>query len=148
MQGRFEPPATEVSGPFWQATRERRLVMQWCRPCELVVFYPREICPTCLGYDLEWRDSPGSGTVYAFSVHHRTGSAEMADRTPYVVALVDLDEGARMMSNIVGCSPDDVAVGMGVRVTWEQLPDGRNLPLFEPSTGSHRDSLLRAPANG
>ena len=136
MATRFEPPSTEASEPFWQATRERRLIMQWCRPCERVVFYPREICPSCLGSDLEWRDSPGSGTVYAFSVHYRSGVAEMADRTPYVVALVDLDEGARMMSNIVGCSPEDVAVGMGVRVTWEPLSDGRCLPQFEPAGGA------------
>ena len=132
MSARFEPPSTEVSEPFWQATRERRLIMQWCRPCERVVFYPREICPRCLGSDLDWRDSPGTGTVYAFSVHYRTGSPEMMDRTPYVVALVDLDEGARMMTNIVGCDPDDVGVGMGVRVTWEHLSDGCHLPLFEP----------------
>ncbi len=142
MATRFEPPTMAVSEPFWQATRERRLIMQWCRSCERVVFYPREVCPACLESDLEWRDSPGTGIVYAFSVHYRTGSPEMADRTPYVVALVDLDEGARMMSNIVGCDPDDVAVGMGVRVTWEELSDGRNLPLFELSTGSRRDSLL------
>ena len=136
MAARFEPPTTEVSEPFWQATRDRRLIMQWCRPCERVVFYPRELCPGCLGSDLEWRDSPGTATVYAFSVHYRTGSPEMMDRTPYVVALVDLDEGARMMTNIVGCDPDDVTVGMGVRVTWEQLSDGRHLPLFEPAAGS------------
>jgi hypothetical protein len=122
-----------VSDPFWQATRERRLIMQWCRPCERVVFYPREVCPRCLGSELEWRDSTGIGTVYAFSVHYRTGSPEMMDRTPYAVALVDLDEGARLMTNIVGCDPDDVAVGMRVQVTWELLTDGRHLPLFEPS---------------
>lgn len=142
MANRFEPPSMPVSEPFWQATREPRLIMQWCRSCERVVFYPREICPRCLGSDLEWRDSPGTGAVYAFSVHHRTGSQEMMDRTPYVVALVDLDEGARMMTNIVGCDPDDIGVGMGVRVTWEPLSDGRQLPLFEPATGLAPDSLL------
>lgn len=136
MPARFEPPSTEVSEPFWRATRERRLIMQWCRSCEQVVFYPREVCPRCLGSDLEWRDSQGTGTVYAFSVHYRTGSPEMMDRTPYVVALVDLAEGARLMTNIVGCHPDDIGVGMGVQVTWELLDDGRHLPLFEPAPGS------------
>lgn len=140
MPARFEPRSTEVSEPFWRATRERRLIMQWCRSCEQVVFYPREVCPCCLGSDLEWRDSQGTGTVYAFSVHYRTGSPEMMDRTPYVVALVDLTEGARLMTNIVGCDPDDIGVGMGVQVTWELLADGRHLPLFEPSTGSRGDS--------
>ncbi|MCY3616866.1 MAG: Zn-ribbon domain-containing OB-fold protein [Acidimicrobiaceae bacterium] len=143
MPARFEPRSTEVSEPFWRATRERRLIMQWCRPCEHVVFYPREVCPRCLGSNLEWRDSPGTGTVYAFSVHYRTGSPELMDRTPYVVALVDLTEGARLMTNIVGCDPDDIGVGMGVQVTWELLADGRHLPLFEPSTGSHGDSSRR-----
>lgn len=140
MSARFEPPSTDVSEPFWQATRGRRLIMQWCRPCERVVFYPREVCPRCLGFDLEWRDSQGTGTVYAFSVHYRTGSPEMMDRTPYVVALVDLAEGARLMTNIVGCDPADIGVGMGVQVTWELLSDGRHLPLFEPAPGSRSGS--------
>ena len=132
-----------MSEPFWRATRERRLINAVVPPVRARSCSTRgRSAPRCLGSDLEWRDSLGTGTVYAFSVHYRTGSPEMLDRTPYVVALVDLAEGARLMTNIVGCDPDDVGIGMDVQVTWEPLSDGRHLPLFEPSTGSDRDSVL------
>lgn len=129
---RFEPPTSEVSQPFWDATRERRFLIQWCGPCERPIFYPREVCPQCLtGQGLEWRESNGNGTVYAASVQHKPANPMMADRVPYVVALVELDEGIRIMSNVVNCPPDDVTVGRPVRLTWEPLSDGRNLPQFE-----------------
>ena len=129
---RLEPPVTETSRPFWEATRERRLVLQWCAECDAAVFYPRDNCPRCLRDALEWRPASGHGVVYAFSVHHLAGNPFMGDRLPYAVALVELDEGVRMMANIVGCAPDDVVVGMPVAVTWEPLSDGRHLPQFAP----------------
>jgi uncharacterized OB-fold protein len=127
---RPEPPVSEVSAPFWDATRSQQLVMQWCVTCDEVVFYPRAVCPRCLGDQLEWRPARGTGTVYAVTVDHRPPE----DESRYAVALVDLDEGARMMTNIVGCDPDSVTIGMPVTVSWERLPDGRNLPLFKAVT--------------
>jgi uncharacterized protein len=130
---RVEPPASEVAEPFWEATRERRLVVQWCRPCGKPIFYPREVCPRCLGTDLEWRDSAGTGTVYAASVQHKPSMPLPAySEGPFVIALIELDEGVRLMSNVVGCDPEAVTVGMEVAVTWEELTDGRHLPLFQP----------------
>jgi uncharacterized protein len=131
---RFEPPESDDTGPYWEATRDQRLVLQWCTHCEKAIFYPRAVCPGCLGDDLEWREASGRGRVHAASVQHKPANPFMADRVPYVVALVELDEGVRMMSNVVGCEPDDVTVDMAVRVTWEALTDGRHLPLFEPDT--------------
>ncbi len=132
MPKRLEPPVTDVSRPFWDATRERRLVIQWCGACESTVHYPREICPTCLGSELEFRPSSGAGEVHAWTVMHSPAHPGMADAAPYVVALVELTEGARMMTNVVGCPPGDVRVGLPVSVTWEELSDGRHLPLFMP----------------
>jgi hypothetical protein len=130
---RAEPiPATAVSAPFWDATRSQRLILQWCRACARPVHYPRELCPRCLGDDLEWREASGRGAVYACSVMHQAGNPMMQEEVPYPVALVELDEGVRMMTNIVGTAPDDVRIGMRVAVTWEPLTDGRNLPLFAP----------------
>lgn len=128
---RFEPPVTETSEPFWEATRDGRLILQWCRRCEQPVWFPREVCPGCLGSDLEWRDSPGEGEVYACSVEHRAQTRAL--EAPYVVALVELDEGVRLLTNVVGCPPESVAIGDRVTVTWEQLSDGRQLPLFAPA---------------
>lgn len=130
MTDRFEPPISDQAKPFWDATRERRFVLQYCRPDDKPIHYPREACPRCLGMDLEWRPASGRGSVYAFTVNHVPGSAPPERPLPYVVALVDLDEGVRM--NIVGCAPSDVRVGMPVEVTWEPLSDGRALPLFAP----------------
>lgn len=127
---RFEPPISEVAEPFWDATREGRLLLQWCTACARPVWYPREVCPRCLGSTLEWRESEGRGVVYAHTVEHKAQTRAL--EAPYVVALVELDEGVRLLSNVVGRPPEQVAVGDRVRVTWEALSDGRRLPLFEP----------------
>lgn len=128
---RFEPPASEVTQPFWDATRDERLLVQRCVPCDQPIFYPREVCPSCLGTDLTWVEASGAGTIYAVSVQHQPANPMMAGRVPYVVALVDLPEGIRMMTNVVGCEPDDATIGSPVTVCWEPLTDGRNLPQFQ-----------------
>ena len=130
----FEPPASDLTQPFWDATREHRLVVQWCTSCDEPVWFPREVCLRCLGNTLEWRAASGAGSVYAFLVEHRPNLPDVFGDAPYVVALVELEEGVRMMTNVVGCAPGDVVVGMPVRVTWEPLSDGRNLPQFEPAS--------------
>jgi len=133
---RFEPPASEVAAPFWDATREERFLLEWCGPCGKPIFYPREICPSCLRSDgLEWRPASGRGQVYAVSVQHTPQMPMPAYQNgPYAVAVIELEEGVRMLSNVVGCPPESVAVGQPVTVTWEALSDGRNLPLFEPAS--------------
>jgi uncharacterized protein len=130
---RIEPAPTPLTQPFWDATRDRRLLVQWCDDCDAGIYWPRVACPRCLGSTLGWRPAAGTGTVYAANVMHQPGNPMMADRVPYVLALVDLDEGVRVATNIVGCDPDDVAVGMRVTVDWEALSDGRNLPVFTPA---------------
>jgi uncharacterized OB-fold protein len=129
----LEPPASEVAAPFWDATRREELVLPWCTACDRPFWYPREVCPACLGDAIEWRPAAGTGDVYAVSVQHRAGPGRDEADGPYAVALVDLAEGVRVMANVVGCPPDDVAVGMAVRVAWEPLSDGRNLPQMTPT---------------
>lgn len=131
---RFEPPVTPTTEPFWEATREHRLLLQWCRACRQAIFFPREVCPSCLGADLEWRPSPGRGSLYSYTVEHRPQNPAMPG--PYTVALVELDEGVRLMSNLVNCPPEEASVDMPVTLTWEELSDGRNLPMFEPAKES------------
>jgi uncharacterized OB-fold protein len=133
MAERFSPPESEGAAPYWEATREQRLVLPWCPSCDGPFWYPREVCPRCLSPDVEWRAASGRGRVYACSTMPKPAMSGLADLVPYVVALVELDEGVRVMSNVTGCPPDDVVVGMPVQVTWEALPDGRHLPLFEPA---------------
>lgn len=128
---RPEPPISPVTEPFWDATREQRLVLQWCRSCATPIWYPRDFCPGCLGTDIEWRASTGTGSVYAVTVEHRPQDPRLADRAPYAVALVDLDDGVRLLSNVVGGDPLGVSVGAPVEVAWEPLSDGRHLPVFQ-----------------
>jgi uncharacterized OB-fold protein len=129
----LEPPVSEVAQPFWDATRREELVLQWCSDCARFIWYPREVCPICLESTLEWRPAAGAGTVYAVSAHHRAGPGRDPADLPYAVALITLDEGVRMMSNVVHVDADAVKVGDAVRVTWLALSDGRNLPQFEPA---------------
>jgi uncharacterized OB-fold protein len=131
---RIEPKPSEVSRPFWDATREQKFLLQWCTHCDAPIFYPREVCPACLRADgLEWRPASGRGRVYAVSVQYAPQIPLPAYATPYAVAVVELDEGVRLLSTIVGCEPESVTVGQAVSVAWEPLSDGRNLPLFAPS---------------
>ena len=133
---RIEPPPSELTAPFWDATRDRKLLVQWCTTCEQPIFYPREVCPQCLGTDLEWQASAGTGVVYAVSIQHRPATPVMSGRVPYVVALVDLDDGIRLMSNLVDCEPGEVAAGTSVELCWEPMSDGRHLPQFRPARAS------------
>lgn len=131
---RFEPQTSELTAPFWEASKEDRYLVQWCTGCNKAIYYPREACPGCLLADnLEWRDSPGRGVVYTFNVMHKPGLPFMTDRLPFVVALVTLDEGVRIVTNIVNCDPSEVSVGMSVKLAWEDLSDGRKIAVFEPA---------------
>jgi len=136
---RLEPTATEATDEFWDATRREVYLVQWCSSCAEPVFFPREACPSCLRSDtLLWKQSSGRGTVHAVSVQHRAANPLMADRVPYVVALVDLDAGGRrrtvrIMSNVVNADPLAVSAGDPVTLAWEPMSDGRNLAIFEPA---------------
>jgi len=129
----IEPPVTDESAPFWEATRERRFVLPWSTARGGPMWFPRGVDPAAPDQPVEWREASGDGTVYAASVHHKVGPGRDPAAGPYVVALVDLAEGARMMANVVDCPPDDVVVGMPVRLVWQPLSDGRNLPQFAPA---------------
>jgi uncharacterized OB-fold protein len=132
---RMEPPSSPVSEPFWEATKQRRLLVQWCLDCDKAVFYPREICPGCMASNLEWREASGRGTLHSFTVNHLSPNPSGGEG-PFAIALVELAEGPRMMTNLVGLATDELKVGMGVQVCWEELPDGRNYPTFQPAGGS------------
>lgn len=127
------PEPSPVSAAFWDATRRRELTMQRCESCKRLVWYPRYVCPHCGAASLQWETLSGYGVVYAVSVHHRPAFPALTDKVPYSVVLVDLDEGARMMSNVFGPMP---AVGDRVEVAWIALADGRNLAVFQPHSES------------
>lgn len=117
------------TAPFWAAAAERRLSYPTCDACGAVVFYPRGHCPRCLGRELTWHDSAGEGVVYSRTVVRNSRDPVFRDLAPYVIALVDLAEGFRMFSHVVGSPPEEVAVGARVVLAWQ--PCGpTNLPVF------------------
>lgn len=129
---RWAPEATTLTRDFWDATRRRQYLLQWCDDCDSPIYYPRCACPQCLGANLSWRPSAGAGAVHSFTVVRVPSDPWTVGRTPYVVALVDLEEGARILTNLVVDDVEAVRVGLPVRLSWEPLPDGRALPLFAP----------------
>jgi len=128
---RFPEPDTQA---FWAATGSHELKYQACRTCGAIVFYPRSHCTACGGRDLDWRTSRGEGTVYTYTVVRQNGHPYFTTQTPYVLALIDLDEGFRMMSHVVGMQDPaaGVRVGTRVRVFWDDHGEV-SLPLFRPA---------------
>ncbi len=124
----FPEPDTE---PFWAATADHRLTYQVCRTCGQVVFHPRRHCTCCTRGDLEWRESAGQGSVYTFTVIRQNGQPFFRARIPYVVGLIDLDEGFRMLAEIAA-DPDALHVNQRVTVTWEDHPT-LSVPVFVPN---------------
>ena len=128
---RIEPPVTPLAEPYWNATRRNELVAQRCQDCDRFVWYPREACPGCLSADLEWAPLSGAGTIYTFNVMRKPGNPMMGDEVPYIIALVDLDEGIRMTTNVVGTELGSLRCDQRVQVDWSvELSDGRRLPVF------------------
>ncbi|MEZ5233784.1 MAG: Zn-ribbon domain-containing OB-fold protein [Acidimicrobiia bacterium] len=123
-----------VTRPFWEATAEGRFLFQRCGACGAAIFYPRPACNVCGGDDLRWEQASGDATVHTFSIARRPTHPKFTGDEPYVVAIVELAEGPHVTTNIVGCDPEDVRIGMAVRLTFEDVgPDGFALPLFEPA---------------
>ena len=121
------------TGPFWEATRDHLLRFQRCAECGSIVFHPRCHCTHCLSTDLVWETSRGEGAIYTFSVVRKSWHPFFRGRSPYAVAWIDLDEGFRMMSNIVGVDDpaSELSVGQHVVVEWEDHEDV-SIPLFRP----------------
>jgi uncharacterized OB-fold protein len=129
-----QPPSySELAAPYWEAAAQGRLVVQHCDDCDHAIFPPRPLCPACWSANVRWRDASGRARIESFSVVHRAPNETFAPEVPYVVALVLLDEGTRMMTNIVGVEPDAVAIDMRVRAVFTQY-DGFVLPQFEPES--------------
>jgi uncharacterized OB-fold protein len=131
----YEKPVPEpdhVTRPFWEATKQNRLLVQRCPDCGVLQFFPQAHCRGCLCDQLEWVESKGKGTVYSFTVIHRPPAAAFEKDAPYTVGLIDLDEGCRLISNVVEVDPEDVRVGMPVEVVFEEITPEISLPRFRP----------------
>lgn len=131
--GKPLPVVDPETRPFWEACREGRLMLQRCARCGHTRFPPTSFCPKCRSAEHEWVESRGRGRVFSWIVvRHPVPREVYAMEVPYVVALIELDEGVRMASNIVGIAPESVTAGMPVRVVFRRATPEITLPLFEP----------------
>ncbi|WP_416899976.1 MAG: Zn-ribbon domain-containing OB-fold protein [Minwuia sp.] len=126
------PHPNADSEAFWAACAQERLTIQKCGSCGAVQHYPRSLCIACGSHDLDLIDASGRGEVFTFTINHRAPSPAFAADAPYVIALIDLEEGPRMMMNVIGCEPADVRIGMKVKVVFEPRGETK-LPQATPA---------------
>ena len=131
-------PITPESKPYWDGLREQKLMLPRCRACGRAFFYPRALCPFCHASELDWFQASGRGRLYSFEIVYQTISKAFKVKPPYVLAMIELEEGPRMMSNLVGIEPDPqrIACDMPVEIVYEKLTDEVTLPLFKPAGGA------------
>ncbi|WP_128904748.1 Zn-ribbon domain-containing OB-fold protein [Halorubrum amylolyticum] len=125
-----EPSITPETEEFWEATTEGRLLIRHCNDCGDAYHYPRTFCPFCGSDDTEWTES-GQGEIYAYTVTHQAGGA-YGEAAPYILAYVELEEGPRVMTNIVGADPDETEIGDEVEVVFDEASESASLPRFTP----------------
>jgi hypothetical protein len=127
------PAITAEMRPFFTAAKRRELRVQRCIACGTHRFPARAICSHCLSTDAEWVPVSGRGDVFSFNVMHQVYHPGFAGEVPYAVVIVQLAEGAKMVSNLVGVEPHDIRIGMPVRVVFEDITDEVTLPKFAPA---------------
>jgi len=126
------PDVTPETEAFWSGAAAGRLLLRECPDCGLVYYYPRSLCPDCFSDAVTWRESTGSGTVYSHSVARQV-SGWPDEALPLIVAYVELDDGPRMLTNVVDCDPGEIEVGVSVRVRFVPTANPEvAIPVFEP----------------
>jgi len=127
------PENIELTKPFWEAAKRHELMMQRCKKCAEWIFYPREQCPNCFSQDMEFQKVSGRGRVYAYTTVYQPAHPAFNDEAPYVFAIVQLDEGVRVATNIVGVPHEQVKVDMAVEAAYEDVSPEWTLVKFKPA---------------
>jgi uncharacterized OB-fold protein len=127
------PVPDELTAPFFDGARDGRLMLQHCTACNEWSFPVRERCPHCFAAKLEWRAASGKGTLYTFAVMHQVMNPGFAASVPYNVCQIDLAEGVRMVSNIVGIPNDALRIGMNLEVFFDDVGENVRIPKFRPA---------------
>ena len=125
------PRLDEESRGYWEALARHELYLQKCASCSTLRFYPRALCPSCLSSKTDYLCASGRGIVYTFTVTYQNQAAGFRDELPYVMAYVELDEGPRILTNVVNTPADTVTIGMPVEVVFEDVDEGLAIPKFQ-----------------
>ena len=128
------PQPSPEAARFWAGCKAHELWLPYCRVCEASYWFPRDFCPTCGSRDVEWRRSQGKGRVYTYAIHYRAWHPGWAEDIPYVTALIDLDDGVRIFTNLIGIEPDPKVIrcDMPVEVVFDDVTDEITLPKWRP----------------
>jgi uncharacterized OB-fold protein len=126
------PDCKDGTRPYWDACKQHRLVLPKCRSCDEVYFFPDDFCPCCLSEDIQWIEASGKGRIHTYSVVERPPSPRFSDDVPYIVAIIELEEGPRMMSNILEIAHEDIRIDMLVEVVFEDVTENVTIPKFRP----------------
>lgn len=129
---REAPKPRSFSQPFWDATREKKLVIQFCRRSGKYQFFPRATSIYTGRRDLEWREVSGKGEIFTYTVARRAREP-FRGHEPFFIATVTLDVGVNVLANVVHCGLDDMRIGLKVKPFWAPLPNGTHLLMFEPN---------------
>lgn len=129
------PTPQPESDFYWEKAKAHELWLRSCNVCNQAYFYPRDICPVCFSRNTTWVQASGRGTLHTFAIVHRAPTPAFRDDAPFVVAIVDLEEGPRMPTNLVDVEPDPSAihVGMAVEVVFDDVTEEITLPKFKPA---------------
>lgn len=127
------PTVEDETRPFWDASREHRFLIARCHACGRAHHYPRPFCPFCWSEDVAWEDASGRATLYTYSTVHVNDMAPFAGQLPYVAAVVELDEGPRVMTRIVDADPEQLHIGMALEVGFVDLSPEITAPVFRPA---------------
>lgn len=131
------PTPQPESDFYWEKLKAHELWLMRCNDCQSTYFYPRAICPECFSRNTGWVQSSGRGTVYTFAIAHRGPTPAFRDAVPYVPALVELEGGVRLPTNLVEVEPDPsrISIGMAVEVVFDDVTESVTLPKFRPASG-------------
>jgi len=138
------PEETPLTAPFWQAAREHRLVIQRCTACGRLRWPPELACYECGSLDHEWAQMSGRATLYTWTVAHPPLLPYFQPRSPWPIAVVQLEEGPRIVTNITGIDPDQYEIGMPLEAAYEDIGEGMTLVVFQPTVGARHASPLRS----
>ena len=128
------PLINEETRPYWEYCRKHELRMQKCNDCGHIRFPISILCPECHSMDSRWVNLSGKGTIYTYTTYRVAYHPAFKDDIPYVLAVIQLTEGPRMESNIIGCRPEDVKIDMPVEVSFEDVTGEVSLPKFKPAS--------------
>lgn len=133
-KGKPLPAPLPWTKSYWEGAKRRQLLFQQCSDCGQKIMYPKMFCPNCMSDNLTWQKASGRGRLYSYTVVHRYPPTGFHESLPYVVGIVTLEEGVRLMTNIIQCDQDKLACDMEVEVAFEDISEEVTLPQFRPAS--------------